>query len=529
MNKLFLGVLAFAALMFYSCSEDNDSLNDAASDAVVDKNEDTPENNGNSETVTFSAALEQKAEVEQNEASSRTTVEFVDNKGIVKWASGDQISILDGSNQFSTFTLSQGAGTTVAKFTGSFSSGVTGGDIAVYPAGAHKYDGTTLTVNLPSTYGDTNTPYSENTNVLMLATKPDYSRNLYFKHLGGVVCVTVNVPANTNKVSLTAKGICGDFTLDPKAADVQIVQAADAKDETVSHVFKAVESATAMTFYFPLPTGTYPKFILTVAGNEGTDAKVMDFGTTGASLSRTDIPDLGVLTILEFAHTCVDLGLPDGTLWATCNVGAESPEDYGDYFAWGEIIPQSTNTYGWGSYKWGNGVNTESKFLTKYVIQSQAETYGNNGFYDDKTQLDLEDDAAYMNWGGDWRMPTADQIAVLLANTTKELVERTNSNGETVKGYLYTSTVEGYTDRSIFLPLAGYYQDNKHYKLNGDLSYWGSTLATAVESIGAAQKISIRGSYLGGNQNAGNEGKIAGAKRRCGQSVRPVRVVSANN
>ena len=89
------------------------------------------------------------------------------------------------------------------------------------------------------------------------------------------------------------------------------------------------------------------------------------------------------------AHEWVDLGLPSGTLWATTNIGATNPEDYGDYFAWGETEPK--DVYDWSTYKWCNGSNTT---LTKYCTSS---SYGYIGFTDGKTELDAGDDAAYVN------------------------------------------------------------------------------------------------------------------------------------
>ena len=94
-------------------------------------------------------------------------------------------------------------------------------------------------------------------------------------------------------------------------------------------------------------------------------------------------------------HEWVDLGLPSGTLWATCNVGANAPEEYGDHFAWGETSPK--DVYNWSTYQWCNG----SMFtLTKYNTESSL------GMVDNKTELDPEDDAAYVNWGPSWRTPT---------------------------------------------------------------------------------------------------------------------------
>ena len=87
-------------------------------------------------------------------------------------------------------------------------------------------------------------------------------------------------------------------------------------------------------------------------------------------------------------YAYVDLGLISGTKWATCNVGASSPEDYGYYFAWGEVSPKFV--YDSDSYKWSKGSNDT---MTKYCTSSSY------GTVDHKTTLDLSDDAAYVNWG----------------------------------------------------------------------------------------------------------------------------------
>ena len=108
----------------------------------------------------------------------------------------------------------------------------------------------------------------------------------------------------------------------------------------------------------------------------------------------------------ENGHEYVDLGLPSRIKWATCNVGATTPEEYGDYFAWGETEPK--DNYDWSTYKWCNESNAT---MTKYCTDSSY------GTVDNKTVLELEDDAAYVNWGGNWRMPTK-----------AELDELTNTN-----------------------------------------------------------------------------------------------------
>ena len=102
-------------------------------------------------------------------------------------------------------------------------------------------------------------------------------------------------------------------------------------------------------------------------------------------------------------HEFVDLGLPSGTLWATCNIGADTPEDYGDYFAWGETEPKEI--YDWKSYKYGRFLN-ERYELNKYCTDS---VYGLDGFVDNLTILEPVDDVVRIYWGADWRMPTIEE------------------------------------------------------------------------------------------------------------------------
>ena len=155
----------------------------------------------------------------------------------------------------------------------------------------------------------------------------------------------------------------------------------------------------------------------------------------------------------------VDLGLPTGTLWATKNIGASCPEEYGHYFAWGETTPK--NVYDWETYKWsGNVWNT----MTKYCTSS------NYGTVDNKTELDPEDDAATANWGQQWCMPTKDQQDELLAQCTWEWTTR---NG--MKGYLVTSKKNS---NWLFLPAAGYHDGAELYSTDKICDYWSSTLNT---------------------------------------------------
>ena len=162
-------------------------------------------------------------------------------------------------------------------------------------------------------------------------------------------------------------------------------------------------------------------------------------------------------TGMENGKGYVDLGL--SVKWATCNVGANSLEEYGYYFAWGETTPKTT--YDWSAYKYCNGTYNS---MTKYCTSSYY------GTVDNKTTLELTDDAAHVNWGGSWRMPTLAEQEELTDNCTWTWITQ---NG--VNGYKVTSKKNG---NSIFLPAAG-------YRYNSDLSlagsyggYWLSSLST---------------------------------------------------
>ena len=187
----------------------------------------------------------------------------------------------------------------------------------------------------------------------------------------------------------------------------------------------------------------------------------------------------------------VDLGLPSGVKWATFNVGATKPEEYGDYFAWGETEPKEL--YDWSTYKWCDGsYNT----LTKYNTDSEY------GVVDNKKILESSDDVAYVNWGGNWRMPSVDEWNELLSHCSLKWEER---NG--VSGVVLVSVQNG---NSLFLPAAGVYHYNNGLISQNTEGYYRTN--SLDESRGT---ISLGFSYTGSINWYAND--------RCfGQPVRPV-------
>lgn len=200
-------------------------------------------------------------------------------------------------------------------------------------------------------------------------------------------------------------------------------------------------------------------------------------------------------------HEYVDLGLPSGTLWATCNIGANSPEEYGDYFAWGETEPK--DYYDWNTYKYANGTDAEYGKLTKYCPYNEDHIYGDNGFTDNLTVLLPEDDAATANWGSGWRMPTKEEMRELydICNSTF-----TTQNG--VKGRIFVGT----NGNTLFLPAAGYRDRDELYYAGSRGYYWSSSLYAGSPN-GAWNLDFDSGDYYMGSYGHRNDGF----------TVRPVR------
>ena len=163
----------------------------------------------------------------------------------------------------------------------------------------------------------------------------------------------------------------------------------------------------------------------------------------------------------------IDLGLPSGTLWASCNVGATKPEEYGDYFAWGETSPKEN--YSWGTYKWCNGTQHS---MNKYCYDSAY------GIIDNKILLDADDDVAFIAWGSQWRMPTKQDQDELRENCDWEWTTYKGVTGMKVKSRKNNSFIflpaSGYRSgtETFSLTVYGYYQSSSLDLENSDDSYY---------------------------------------------------------
>ncbi len=335
---------------------------------------------------------------------------------------------------------------------------------------------------------------------------------------------TLNIVNSTVTGTGYAGSVCDWKTLTTTGVELTSPSGA-AWDETEHAMCDA--TATKLT-----STVTYKPKSSGGSGSTGS-GRAGDMNGDGA-LTISDVTALVDVILKSGTHEYVDLGLPSGTLWATTNVGATNPEDYGGYFAWGETVPRGeedksnlTNYlyagtyvktyYDSETYKWGSG---EWHDFTKYCYES---SYGFNGFTDALTELELQDDAAYMNWGADWRTPTQEQLEELInpANTTTECV---TVNG--IEGRKITSIRPGYEGNSIFLPFAGIVGGDEPASIvSAGLAagLWSRTLSedapSASHAMAAYSDVALEEEETSGMPLT----MIFPGPREAGLSVRPVR------
>ena len=217
------------------------------------------------------------------------------------------------------------------------------------------------------------------------------------------------------------------------------------------------------------------------------------FGYKPGSASPSPIPS---------GHEYVDLGLPSGTLWATESIKDTNGNEL--YFAWGETQGYTSGQVGTDKYFAWEGDNADYKYGT--YNDSDEQNWGMEKYNesDGKTELEATDDAATVNWGSDWRMPTKEQFEELTANTEYEWTEI-----DGVQGGKFTSTVSGYTDKFLFFPAVGITADGGVREV-GD--YWSVSLND--EDVSGAWAL-----YF---ENGSCE--MISVGRSCGLSVHPVRI-----
>ncbi len=477
MRKLttFAMALMMGMMMLVSCNKDKD----------------------NKDQAVFHATIESRTQ-------DRTYLDPVNGQGQVKWMDGDQIRIYNGNGEDAVFTLTSGANTTDGTFTYAGEFKMVPPYLAVYPVTARYIDGrSTFRVSTeqhltePGTFANGENP--------MLAYGTDV--NLYFQNLCGGLGIRLYGNAHVSSIAIMdveGAKLNGQFMVEVEDAGLESYPYGKEGNNLVTLTCDVTLSPTDTTdFYAVLPVGVLCNGVLVeIYDGETKVGEIALPDSHAAQVMRNTIKSFQPVEVTVGGgdeHAYVDLGLPSGLLWATCNVGAETPEEYGDYFAWGETQPK--DTYNWGTYQYCNGSNST---LTKYCNNPDM---GYNGFTDNLTTLLPEDDAATANWGGEWRMPTKAEFEELYNNTT---VTWTQQNG--VNGRLFTAA----NGNSLFLPAAGSRYNSSLDLAGSDGYYWSSSLYAGSPSY-AWHLDFYSGNYLVDYRN-----------RNYGRSVRPVRSARQN-
>ena len=411
----------------------------------------------NKDKAVFHATIESRTQ-------DRTYLDPVDGQGQIKWKAGDQIRIYNGNGESAVFTLQSGANTTNGTFTYANEFDMVPPFTAVYPHTTTMNDEDMVVFEVPAVQNITETGTFANGANPMLAYGTD--DNLYFKILCGGLGVRLYGDAHVS--SITVMGIEGEklngqFEVDGEDTELATSHYGDGGNNLVTLTCDVTLTDEVSAFYAVLPVGVlYHGVIVEIYDGETLVGQIPFPESHAAQVVRNTIKSFQPVEVLT--HEYVDLGLPSGLLWATCNVGANAPEEYGDYFAWGETQPK--DYYDWSTYQYGNDWNQ----LTKYCNYS---SWGYNGFTDNLTTLLPEDDAATVNWGNGWRMPTKEECEELYNNTT---VTWTTQNG--VNGRLFTAS----NGNSLFLPAASAITYDLHYGVGDGGSYWSSSLSSYPQS-----------------------------------------------
>lgn len=400
--------------------------------------------------------------------SALTTKVYADENLKVLWNAGDRISIFNRTTGNTEYAFTGDDGDTAGDF--EVVSEVAGDtDIDNVYAKYPYQDATTvsaagvLTTVLPAEQYYKEKSFGIGANTMVAVTDGNF---LAFKNVGGYLSFRL-YGDNISVSRITIKGNHGEKIAGKAAITIPVGgtpsvvmdgTATDAISVVCNPPVKIGTSTTDYTdFWFVIPPTTFTGgFTITVTDHMG---GVYEKSTTSSfTISRNKLDWMNPIKVVpDYVKRYVDLGLPSGTMWATMNIGASTLYEDGDFFAWGET--EKKTSYFWGTYQYydyDSGIISPSAGITKYT-----------GF--DYSILQEGDDAARVNWGGDWRMPTAEEWAELKENCTYELIRQDSK---------YVWKITGKNGCILFLPGGGRYfeSDILDFNSQGNGYYWSSSL-----------------------------------------------------
>lgn len=403
------------------------------------------------------------------EGGTRSTVN-INNEGVnFLWSANDTVGIFPNTGFQAPFAMDEGAGMQTATFNGGgWALKASSTYAAYYPFNFYNRDMTKIPVSYSGqTQEGNNSTAHIGTYDFMAAsvTTPSNGAVAFdLKHMGSLVMLQTDLgEAKTlTKVSLKSEALGAPFTtagtinLTEVAPQITATSTSNTLEIPLKN-FTVAANETSTIYFMMAPVNLSNESLeITLFDERGECIKFQVEGKEFIAGKAYAYTLTAEENITQNVYKAVDLGLPSGTLWADRNVGANAPEAYGDYFAWGETEPK--DYYDWSTYKWCNG---SSSTMTKYCTSSSY------GTVDNKTVLDLEDDAAYVNMGSEWRMPSIENLNELKTYCTRS---RITLNGVTGDKYL------GPNGNSIFLPVAGQRLSDYIWHLGSECVIWSSSI-----------------------------------------------------
>lgn len=405
-------------------------------------------------------------------ADTRMDVKVSSSGATFKWSEGDTLGVIPDEGYQTAFPISDGTGTSSAEFDGGAWALRASVDYAAYYPFQHPMDAVNKRAIAVSyvgqcQLGNNNTAHLGGYDYLaapFTTVSANGNTTFTFAHMGALVRLRLYVPTADTYSFVTLKSNGAKFvtagTIDLTSASPKLATIATSNEVTLDLTgVNSKEADELITLYMMVAPANLSsaQIAVTLAGATknylgNVTGKNYEAGIIYSHTVELEVESSGP----DFnGHEYVDLGLPSGLLWATMNIGASKPEEYGKYYAWGEIKAygeedksNATNYryagsytkkyYHWNTYKYCNGTKTS---MTKYCTKSEY------GTVDNKTELEMSDDAASVIWGGDWRLPTYEEFAELYNNCTSEWTTLNN-----VKGRLFV----GPNGNTFFFPAASY-------------------------------------------------------------------------
>ena len=428
-----------------------------------------------SEPKTFTATIE-------DNYSGGATKTSLDENGNVLWKKGDQVCVFAGSTINEQYQITdESAGKTSANLnrvsTPDFVAGSEiGNNVAYYPysstnAITKSETGYKVSVVLPATQTYAEASFANGAFPMAAITSSADDMNLKFRNVLGGLKLQLKGTASIASVSISGNNdeiLCGAANVPVSTTEVPSITLTDASAKTITLDCGAgvqLNTDTATPFIIALPPMTMASgFTVIVTDTEGKQMKIKT--TKSQTIARSSLLRMPVkefVATMINGHEYVDLGL--SVKWATCNVGATKPEQYGYYYAWGET--KTKDEYNWKTYKWCNG----GKYgMTKYIVDNMY------GAVDNKTTLETEDDVARLKWGGIWHIPTYAEWNELRSLDNCSWTWTSSYKGTGVSGYIVRSKKNGFKAMSIFLPVAGYRGGKNIFEADARGGYWFSSL-----------------------------------------------------